>query len=206
MRGEKETKFANHERFNSFSASLPLFLGKDPGFCTRDSPSSLPWTGVGWGVSTHRSPQCGNHAGVVSWSLLPSPRKPESGLGLHRPSQGKNLSGSWKERGAGELGGCPSSCFSRREEKPGPCGRTKPVGDLCVACTSRGAAQGRPGFSKFWDVVPDIRSTVSDCSELPAPRHQLYMAEPDKAEGLPRSNNQGTFLQYARSQSAQLTP
>lgn len=72
LRGEKETKFANHERFNSFSANLPLFLGKDQGFCTQDSPSSLPWTGVGWGCLLHRSPQCGNHAGVVSWSLLPS--------------------------------------------------------------------------------------------------------------------------------------
>ena len=99
-------------------------------------------------------------------------------------------------------------------ELPFPGGRSSPdpeaglslLGGLCVACTSHGAAQGRPAFSEFWDVGPDIRSTVSNRSQLPAPRHQLYMAEPDKAEGLPGSNNQGTFLRYARSQSAQLTP
>ena len=36
------------------------------------------------------------------------------------------------------------------------------LGGLCVACTSHGAAQGRPAFSEFWDVGPDIRSTVSN--------------------------------------------
>ena len=114
MRGEKETKFANHERFNSFSASLPLFLGKDPGFCTRDSPSSLPWTGVGWGVSTHRSPQCGNHAGVVSWSLLPSHGNQGVGWVSTGPPKGRTSQVPGRKGAPGSWAGVPSLTFLLR--------------------------------------------------------------------------------------------
>lgn len=62
-------------------------------------------------MSTHRSPQCGNHAGVASWSLLLSSRRLGSGLGLHRPSQGKDLSGSWKQRAPGSWAGVPRPAF-----------------------------------------------------------------------------------------------
>lgn len=66
-----------------------------------------------------------------------------------------------------------------------------------MACRSPGEAQGGPGSSVSWDVGPDVRATVSDRSQRPAPSCQLYMAEPGKAEGLPGSNNQGTIIRYA---------
>lgn len=158
-------------------------------------------------VPAHAAPPWGR--GLELFSEILSPALPTRlGLPGKRMAGGRFGQQPWVAESASLTLSPPPGANSLFPEGgvPGPCGRIKPVGGLCVACTSHGAAQGRPGFSEFWDVGPDIRSTVSDRSELPAPRHQLYMAEPDKAEGLPGSNNQGTFLPYARSQSAQLTP
>lgn len=38
-----------------------------------------------------------------------------------------------------------------------------------------------------WDMCPGVRATVSDHCQRLAPRHQLYMTDPDKAERLPGS-------------------
>lgn len=50
---------------------------------------------------------------------------------------------------------------------------------------------------KAW--ILRIRGCRSARSQRPAPRYQLYMAMPSKAEGLLGSYNQGTLIQYALS-------
>lgn len=50
-------------------------------------------------------------------------------------------------------------------------------------------------------MCPDVRATVSDRCQRPAPRHQLYRTEPGEAERLPGSYKQGILIQYALSQN-----
>ena len=118
MKGKKETKFANHDSIHSLQAYL-FFLAKIQASARGTPPPAFRGQGYGGGCLPTGLPSVATTPELLA-GLFCLPRGDQGvGLGLRRPSQGKDLSGSWKERGARELGGCPWSCFSRRDGFPG---------------------------------------------------------------------------------------